>query len=77
MLIPNKHNHPDLTVLAVATKIIQRLRRTKVKSFDELRNIVKDYHERAEPLFLPALQLLFLLDIIEYHKKNDSVEYIG
>ncbi len=28
-------------------------------------------------LFLPALNFLFLMGLIEYHQKNDAIEYIG
>lgn len=28
-------------------------------------------------LFLPALNLLFLLGLIEYRPKTDAVEYVG
>ena len=28
-------------------------------------------------LFLPSLNLLYLLGLVEYHKKSDAFEYIG
>ncbi|WP_416777131.1 ABC-three component system middle component 8 [Xenorhabdus budapestensis] len=28
-------------------------------------------------LFLPALNFLFLMGLIEYHTKIDSIEYVG
>jgi hypothetical protein len=77
MLRPNKHTDPELTVLSVASYIIMRLKKTRTKSFDELREIVHQKDSRRDPLFLPSLQFLFLTGLIEYHPKNDIIEYLG
>jgi hypothetical protein len=77
MLVPNRHTDPDLTVLNIASYMIMRLRRTNVKSFEELRTIVHEKDHRADALFLPSLQFLYLLNLIEYHPNNDKIEYLG
>ncbi|HIE2341175.1 TPA: ABC-three component system middle component 8 [Haemophilus influenzae] len=35
------------------------------------------YNECASVLFLPAINLLFLLGVVKYHQKTDCFEYIG
>lgn len=76
MIQPNRHTDPDLTVLNVASIILKKLKRTNIKTFTELSNIVYVDNPSADKLFLPSLQFLFLLGLIEYHPKNDSIEYL-
>lgn len=77
MIRPNKHTNPDLTILNISGLLIKRLKRTKVKSFKELEDIVCQYDTRAKDLFLPTLQFLFVLGVIEYYPKNDKIELIS
>ena len=49
----------------------------KVVSFDKMQNAVADYTKCGNILFLPAISLLYLWGLIEYHPKNDTFEYIG
>jgi len=77
MLKPNKHTNPDLTVLNLSSYIIKRLKRTRVKTFEELRTAVINKDSRLEPLLIPSLQFLFLIGVLEYHPKNDVIEYLG
>jgi hypothetical protein len=77
MLRPTKHSDPNETVLPVAALLLARLRRLRIESFTTLRDLVRKKKEGLEPLFVPALNLLFLLGLIEYRVKTDSFEYIG
>ena len=77
MIRPNKHSHPDKTVVAASTVLLGRLRNKRSVSFEKLRKHLANHEADAVSLFLPAMNLLFLLGLVEYRKKNDSFEYIG
>ena len=77
MLKPSKHAHPDQTIIAVATVILRRMKQRRVESFDGLRNHLQGVIEGVSALFLPALNLLFLLSLLEYRPKTDTFEYTG
>jgi hypothetical protein len=77
MLRPNKHSHPDRTVINVSLLLLARLRNRRVDDYDELRNYAKKMVDGGDVLFLPALNFLFLLGLINYRNKTDAVEYVG
>jgi len=77
MLRPTKHSHPDKTVINVACLLILRLRKRRLEEFGELLRYVKKFVKHGESLFLPALNFLYLLGLIEYRPKTDSIEYTG
>lgn len=77
MIRPNKHSHPDKTVIAASTVILRRLRNKRTETFDELRRCLAKYDADSVSLFFPAVNLLFLLGLVEYRSKNDSFEYVG
>jgi len=77
MLRPNKHSHPDRTVINVSLLILSRLREQRIDEYPILRELAKQYVEGGEILFLPALSFLYLLGLVEYRQKNDTFEYIG
>jgi len=77
MLRPNKHSHPDQTVLRAAFLLLARLKSRRLDDFDELRKYVTKAIRGGGTLYLPALNLLYLLDLIDYRPKTDSVEYVG
>jgi hypothetical protein len=74
---PTKHSHPDQTVVNVALLLLIRLRGRRVAEYDELRKYVKKAVRGGDILFLPALNFLFLLGLIDYRPKTDSIEYVG
>ena len=76
MLSPTKHSHPDRTLVSVALLVLARLRKYRIEDYETLRAIVKKV-PGGDVLFLPSLNFLFLLGLIEYRPKNDSVEYVG
>ena len=77
MLRPTKHSHPDRTVINVALRLLVRLKRQRLDSYDDLRKFSKKTVEGGEVLFLPALNFLFLMGLINYRPKIDSIEYVG
>jgi hypothetical protein len=77
MLRPSKHSNPDQTVINASLVLLIRLRSRRLEEFDALRAHVKKAIKGGETLYLPALNLLYLLGLVSYRPKNDSVEYIG
>jgi hypothetical protein len=77
MIKPSKHAHPDKTVVAVATILLTDLRQQRTQEFDELRQYVEKKISGAGTLYLPALNLLYLLGLVEYRSKTDAFEYTG
>jgi hypothetical protein len=77
MLRPTKHSHPDRTVVNVSLLLISRLRAQRLDEYDGLRRYAKKHVIGGDVLFLPALNFLYLLGLIEYRPKIDSIEYVG
>jgi len=77
MLRPGKHAHPDRTVVAVSILMLGRLRSRRVEQYDALRRFVREQVVGGDALFAPALNLLFLLGLLEYRPKTDALEYSG
>lgn len=77
MLRPSKHAHPDRTVISVAMLLLTRLKGRRVEEYGVLKEFVKKHVKGGDVLFLPALNLLYLLGLIDYRPKIDSLEYVG
>ncbi len=77
MLRPTKHSHPDKTVVSASLLILARLRARRVEAYDDLLKYVKKGVPGGGFLFLPALNLLYLLGLVEYQPKTDAIEYVG
>jgi hypothetical protein len=77
MLRPSKHSHPDQTVVNVATLILKRLKRLRLEECDKLRGYVKKAVRGGDALYLPSLNLLYVLGLVDYRPKTDSIEYVG
>ena len=77
MLRPTKHSHPDRTIINVALLLLTRLRARRIAEYDQLRQYAKGKVVGGDVLFLPALNFLYLLGLIEYRPKNDAFEYVG
>jgi hypothetical protein len=54
-----------------------RLRKRRLDGYSALRGFAKKAVTGGDVLFLPALNLLYLLGLIEYRPKTDAVEYVG
>lgn len=77
MLRPTKHSHPDRTVINVALLLLARVKDRRVDEYGALRKYVKKAVMGGDVLFLPALNFLYLMGLIDYRPKTDAVEYVG
>ena len=77
MLRPTKHSHPDRTIISVSVLLLARLKARRVDQYDALRKYAKKSATGGDVLFLPALNFLFLMGLVEYRPKTDAVEYVG
>ena len=77
MLRPTKHSHPDRTVISLSLSLITRLKNRRIESYSDLLEYSKKTIAGGEVLFLPALNFLYLMGLIDYRVKNDSIEYVG
>jgi hypothetical protein len=77
MLRPNKHSHPDQTVLAAATILLRELRAKRAVSYDDLKSTLAKASRSANYLFIPAVSLLHILGLVDYRSSSDSFEYRG
>lgn len=77
MLRPTKHTHPDRTVINVSLLLLERLKARRIDHYSSLRKYAKRKVSGGDVLFLPALNFLYLLGLIDYRPKTDSVEYVG
>lgn len=77
MISPSKHSDPDRTSIYLASRILRHIRSTRLLTYDDSIEFARKQVTGAEFLILPALDLLFLLGLIEYRRKTDSFEYVG
>ena len=77
MLRPTKHSHPDRTVISVSLLLLARLKTRRLDDYDNLRKYAKKAVVGGDVLFLPALNFLFLMGLVDYRPKTDAVEYVG
>jgi hypothetical protein len=80
MLRPTKHSHPDRTVISVASLLLHYLRKNRVGQYDDLRNHVRkllSHVQNTDAIFLPAINFLYLLGLVEYRPQTDSFEFTG
>jgi hypothetical protein len=76
MLTPRKHLNLDISVMRIAAIMLRELNRRGVMEFEKLRTLViRRVGPDGELSFMPALGFLYLLGRIEYHLKNDTIEY--
>ena len=76
-LLPTKHSHPDKTTIALAMVIVKRLKKVRIEQYDNLLEFLEKKNNDAKTLFLSSINFLYLMGLIDYHKKTDSFEYVG
>lgn len=76
-LLPTKHSHPDKTTIALSVIIVKRLKRERIEQYDSLLEFLEKKNSDAKTLFLSSMNFLYLVGLIDYHKKTDSFEYVG
>ena len=76
MLSARTHLNLDTSVIRIAAIMLRELGRKGVVEFEKLRALViRRVGPDGDVMFLPALSFLFLVGKVEYHLKNDTVEY--
>jgi hypothetical protein len=77
MLRPTKHSHPDRTVINLSLLLLSRLKARRLDDYEALRAFAKKMVIGGDVLFLPAVNFLYLLGLVEYRPKTDAFEYVG
>jgi hypothetical protein len=77
MLRPTKHSHPDRTVVFMSFLLLKQLKKNRIEDFHSLSQYAKGSTVGGDTLFLPALNFLYLVGVIEYHPNSDAIEYVG
>ena len=77
MLRPTKHSHPDRTVINVALIVLERIRVRRLEEYDLLLKYARNAVMGGDVLFQPSLNFLYLMGLVEYHPKTDTIEYVG
>ena len=76
MLTPRKHLDLDTSVLRISGLLLKEIQKRGVVEFEKLRTLVlRRTGPDGELAFFPALDLLFLLGRVDYHLKNDTIEF--
>lgn len=76
MLKPTKYMQAEFSVIGISTKIIEILQKERIIYYAKLVIKMKEDNENYIYNLSYALQFLFLLGIIDYHAKTDSIEYL-
>jgi hypothetical protein len=61
----------------VSLLLLARLKTRRLDNYDTLRKYAKKSVVGGDVLFLPALNFLYLMGLIDYRPKTDAVEYVG
>jgi hypothetical protein len=61
----------------VSLLVLARLKTRRVDDYTSLREYARKSVAGGDILFLPALNFLYLLGLIEYRPKTDALEYVG
>ena len=51
MIRPSKHAHPDLTVMSVASVILERLKKNRTETYADLVDLVEKQKKIPKPYF--------------------------
>jgi len=63
--------------MATSTFLLKELKKNQFEKITELRLALMENNKNAVALLEPSLELLFILGLVEYHPKNDLIEYTG
>lgn len=77
MLKPSKHTEIDHTLLAVSATVLRHMRHKQIESYVAVRDLVRKQSFTNDVLFVPALNFLFALGLVDYRPKADILEYTG
>ncbi|WP_338019945.1 ABC-three component system middle component 8 [Rahnella ecdela] len=63
--------------MAISAFLLKKLQKNQFEKFTDLRLALVEHHKDSVSLLEPSLEFLFILGLVEYHPKNDLVEYTG
>lgn len=77
MLKPHKYLDLDNSVLLISSEMLKVLTEYNCIEYEDLFRIIKEkFEESGDFLFLPALNFLYLLGVVEYSSELDMLELI-
>ena len=77
MITPSKHLDLDLSVLRAGAIMLKTMSKERTIELAKMREkLVTSMGPDAELIFMPALNFLFLLGRLDYHSKNDTLEFL-
>lgn len=77
MITPTKYMDLDLSVVRVSSLIIKQFEKNKILGYSELfEYLVGKVGEDIRHVFVPALDFLYLLGMIDYHLQTDAIEFL-
>lgn len=77
MIRPSKHLDLDRSPIHVASIVINALHKRRIMSYESILELIqKRVGDSADIIVAPALNLLFLMNRLEYHVNSDAFEYI-
>jgi hypothetical protein len=77
MLKPHKFLNVELCVLNIAKDVILLLQDAQSIEYAELLSrLVQRHDKKVQEMIIPALNFLFLVGKITYHRDNDSIELL-
>ena len=78
MLRPHKYLNPQKSVLNVSSFILKELMNHRTETYTAIREkCVDKFGDSAVYNLDRALMLLYLMGLVEYREKNDTIEYTG
>lgn len=74
---PNKYTNLDLSVLNISAECIRYLLKKNIVKYEELLLLLENsYGPDARFVYIDALNFLYLLGKVTYHKDIDCIELI-
>lgn len=77
MLKPHKFLNIELCVLNIAKDVILLLQDAQsIEYADLVSRLIQRHDKKVQEMIIPALNFLFLVGKIRYHRDNDSIELL-
>lgn len=76
MIKPTKYTNLDLSIVSISAEIIKLFKKNKFVKYDDVfSKVLYRKGESSRDVFVYALNFLFLLNLINYHKEEDILEF--
>lgn len=78
MIKPTRYMNLNLSLIRVSSEIIELLIKSPIMKFDEiLASLEQIIGNEVRFVFIPAIDFLYLLGIIDYHEELDVFELVS